>query len=320
MIAPETIRAVLSHWNLSLKTILPDLDLQGSPERALFRTAFEDVAGGLFVVEQIAPRRQERRLFISRILDHLHTGGAKQVVPYLKTPEGQSLAFCDGAWWQVSPFIAGTPLDRPHYIRDAGKGEALARFLCDLSRHARPLTHDRTTRPFSLKDYVLNLEQEIRRHAPDLAPRFTPLFDFLRRSFMEAHDTLPVAFCHGDYHPLNIIWQGDAIVAVIDWEFCGFKPDIYDAANLVGCIGMEHPSGLTDNLAAAFIRAMRKSSAISAQSWNLFAEFVIALRFAWLAEWLRERDREMIDLEETYMNLLVENMDRLKDVWGMPSR
>ena len=320
MISPETIRTVLSHWNLCLKTIRPDCDLQGSPERALFRTAFEDEAGGLFIVEQIAPDCRERKQLISRILDDLHADGLKQVVPYLKTPEGQSLVFCDEAWWQVSPFIAGTPLDRPRYISDTAKGEALARFLCALSRHAKRLSSVRGMPLFSLKDYIIKLDQDIGQHAPDAAPRFAPVFDFLRRSFMKAHDTLPVAFCHGDYHPLNVIWKGDAIASVIDWEFCGIKPEIYDAANLIGCIGMEHPSGLTDNLAAAFIGVMREASVISAESWRLFPEFVIALRCAWLAEWLRGKDREMIDLEETYMNLLIENLERLKESWGIPGR
>jgi len=135
---------------------------------------------------------------------------------------------------------------------------------------------------------------------------------------MAAHDTLPVAFRHGDYHPLNVIWQDDAIAAVIDREFCGIKPDIYDAASLVGCVGMEHPSGLVDELALSFISGMRRKSIISPQSWNLFVEFIIALRFAWLAEWLRKKDREMIELEVTYMNLLMGNMDTLKAAWGVP--
>jgi len=137
---------------------------------------------------------------------------------------------------------------------------------------------------------------------------------------MKEHDTLPVAFCHGDYHPLNIIWQGDAIAAVIDWEFCGIKAEIYDAANLIGCIGMEHPSGLTDKLSIAFITHMREMSSISDRSWSLFPEFVIALRCAWLAEWLRTKDGEMIDLEETYMNLLIEHIDRLRGAWELPVR
>jgi len=320
MISTETIRTVLSQWNLSLKVIRPDCDLQGSPERSLFRAAVEDEAGGLSVVEQIAQDRRERRRLISTILDDLHADGLRQIFPPIKPPEGQSLVFCEDAWWQVSPFVMGTALDRPRYIQDAAKGEALARFLCDLSRHAKRLSNLRDMPFFSLKDYIIKLEQDIGQHAPDAAPRFAPIFDFLRRSFMKAHDTLPVAFCHGDYHPLNVIWQSDAIAAVIDWEFCGLKPDIYDAANLIGCVGMEHPSGLTDNLAAAFIGAMREASVISAEGWRLFPEFVIALRCAWLAEWLRGRDGEMIDLEETYMKLLVENIDRLKEAWGITGR
>jgi homoserine kinase type II len=41
-------------------------------------------------------------------------------------------------------------------------------------------------------------------------------------------------------------------------------------------------------------------------------EFVIAIRFAWLSEWLRHEDREMIALETDYMNLLADNADVLK--------
>jgi homoserine kinase type II len=170
---------------------------------------------------------------------------------------------------------------------------------------------------FSLKDYIVKLEQDIGRHVPDVAPSFAPVFQFLRRSFLEAHDTLPVAFCHGDFHPLNIIWREDTVAAVIDWEFCGRKTEIYDAANLMGCIGMEHPSGLTGDLATAFIHNMRESSSISAASWRLFPEFVLALRCAWLAEWLRGRDEEMIDLEEAYMHHLIDKMDELRESWGI---
>lgn len=317
MIFPETIRAVLSQWNLSLKTIRSDCDLQGSPERSLFRAACEDVAGSLFVVEKIAPDRRQRRQLISTILDNLLADGLMQVAPYLSTPAGQSLAFCEDAWWQVSPFVAGTPLDRPGYLHDAAKGEALAQFLCDLCRHTRNLGDQKSLPLFSLKDYILKLEQDISRHASDVAPRFASIFDFLWRSFMNAYDTLPVAFCHGDFHPLNVIWRGDAITAVIDWEFCGLKPEIYDAANLMGCIGIEHPSGLTGDLAAAFIQSMRESSSISGESWRLFPEFVLALRCAWLAEWLRGRDEEMIDLEEAYMHHLIDNMDELRESWGI---
>jgi homoserine kinase type II len=42
---------------------------------------------------------------------------------------------------------------------------------------------------------------------------------------------------------------------------------------------------------------------------------VVAIRFAWLSDWLRRRDREMIDLEVTYIHLLIDNRQALKDIW-----
>ena len=227
MISPETVKDVLLQWDLRLKTIRSDLAIQGSPERSLFRTAVENEEGHIFVVEQIAPARTERRQLISRTLDDLHAAGLRQIVPYVRTPAGEHLVFCKDAWWQVTPFIAGAPLDRPPYLHDAAKGENLARFLCDLSEHTPNCSYAQEMPRFSLKDYIIRLEQDISRYAPETTPRFAPVFDFLRRTFLETHDTLPVAFCHGDYHPLNVIWRGDAVAAVIDWEFCGLKPDIY---------------------------------------------------------------------------------------------
>jgi homoserine kinase type II len=314
----KMIKKVVQQWGLSFKNTRPDLNLHGSPERTLCRFAFEDETGGLFILEQIDPTQRQRKFFISKILDQLHSTGLSTVIPYLKTQMGESLIFCEGAWWQTSCFIAGTTLDRPAYIHDAPKGDALARFLCDFYWRANNLIPDPATPPFSLKLYILKLEKEMRQHDPDVYKRFAAIIDFLRQSFMDAHETLPMIFSHGDYHPLNIIWQGNTIAAVIDWEFCGLKPDIYDAANLVGCIGMEHPSGLIDDLVLSFIGVMRRSSAISAQSWELFVEFVIALRFAWLAEWLRKKDTEMIELEEVYMKLLHDNREMLRSAWGKP--
>jgi homoserine kinase type II len=317
MIPIKTVKTIARQWKLCFKTVRPDLELQGSPERSLCRVGFEDETGNLFVLEQIASAQRERKYLISKILDQLQIEGLNQVIPYLKSSVGESQLFCEGAWWQISPFIKGMALGRPGYIQDAPKGEALAKFLCDLSRHAKSLSHDLSMPAFSLKLYILKLEKEMMKYDPEVSQRFAKLIDFLHQSFMKSYDILPIAFCHGDYHPLNIIWQENAIAAVIDWEFCGFKPDIYDAANLVGCIGMEHPSGLSDGLAVTFIDVMRRSSTISTQSWKVFMEFVIALRFAWLAEWLRKKDKDMVALEEIYMNLLQDNMAELKDAWGI---
>ncbi len=318
MMTSEVINTVVRLWDIHLKTIRHDIELYGSPDRSSFRVAVEDKEDGIFVLEQIDAGRHRRRAFIGHILERLHAGGLEQVPPYLRTKTGDYLAPSNDAWWQLSPFVAGDDLDRPRYIHDAGKGISLAGFLENFYRHARKIKA-RDLPFFSLKEYLLKLEPQINQHDPDVGQRVKPVFDFLGGSFLAVHDTLPVAFCHGDFHPMNVIWRGDAVTAVIDWEFCGLKIDIYDVANLIGCVGMEHPSGLMDDLVLNFIREVRQTSVISEASWGFLVEVVIALRFAWLAEWLRNKDREMINLEEVYMKLLIDNRDKLQDAWNLQS-
>lgn len=317
MISPETVRTVARRWNLCLKTVRDDIDLYGSPERSCFRTAVEDINNRLYVLERIDPGQRRRRAIISRMLDTLCSRGLNHVLPYLKTPAGDFLVHSDSAWWQLSSYIPGTDLARPLYVRDAGKGEALACFLTDFTRQVLRLQTPEIPF-FSLKDFVLKLEAGMRQHDPEVYRSVRPALDFLRQSFFDVHDMLPVAFCHGDFHPLNIIWQGDDIAAVIDWEFCGPKIDVYDVANLVGCVGMEHPSGLMDSLVLNFINGMRLASCISEKSRRFLPEAVVAVRFAWLSEWLRKNDKEMIALEVVYINLLVDNKDKLRVAWNLP--
>ncbi len=132
---------------------------------------------------------------------------------------------------------------------------------------------------------------------------------------MPTYEKLPVAFCHGDYHPLNIIWSTNDIKCVIDWEFCGFKSELYDVANLIGCIGVEDPQSLLGELVKSFIARMNKSGIISKISWKYLLDFIVALRFAWMAEWLRRNDKEMIRLELDYMRLLIDNKNILQKSW-----
>ena len=135
------------------------------------------------------------------------------------------------------------------------------------------------------------------------------------KEFMDIHDKLKISFCHGDLHPLNVIWHHDQIRAVIDWEFTGMKPDIYDAANLVGCAGIEDPNGLGMPMVMTFLNHILRKNLFSKTEWRFFPEYVLALRFAWLSEWLRKKDEEMIEMEEAYMGILLDNMDILRKEW-----
>ncbi len=157
--------------------------------------------------------------------------------------------------------------------------------------------------------------QRLNRHDPQISARVQLAYAYLKERLEPVHDQFPISFCHGDLHPLNVIWSEDDMLAVIDWEFLGHKTEAYDAANLVGCIGMERPQGLTGDLAFEFIQSLRQTPYLSEASWKRFFELVLALRFAWLSEWLHRNDPEMVELEMVYISLLLENRDLLLRSW-----
>ena len=112
-----------------------------------------------------------------------------------------------------------------------------------------------------------------------------------------------------------MIWSENDIQGVIDWEFSGTKPENYDAATLIGCMGMETPEALTGPLVMEFISILNIAQFLSETSWRVLVEMIIAIRFGWLSEWLRNRDTEMIELETVYMHLLMDHSDDLIKLW-----
>jgi homoserine kinase type II len=211
--------------------------------------------------------------------------------------------------------VPGVTLDREKYMYEKWRGPVLADFLIELRRKSLDLPFLDPSKAFSLKDYVYKLIREINLFNKDIKDEIKDIDAFLKKIFMPAYEKLPVAFCHGDYHPMNIIWSADDIKCVIDWEFSDCKSEIYDAANLIGCVGVEDPQSLTGDLVKSFIADMKRAKIISNISWKYLVEFIIALRFAWLSEWLRRKDSEMIRLELDYMRLLIENKSSLQKVW-----
>lgn len=316
--AGDEIRQIFSHWGLFFRALRPQLTPEGSPERTVFRAVIEDDKGSLFILEQVDPAAFHTKMKIIRTLALLAERSLPAIVPYCLDKEGQPIVRHGDGLWQLVPFTHGVRLDRETYLFDAWRGDVLALFLKGLSDKARGMPAFSGDEVFSIKSYIQAFAAKVRQYQPRLLPEMRAVTGFLEQMFMTAHDALPVAFCHGDFHPLNIVWGQDDIRAVIDWEFLGVKPEIYDAANMVGCLGMEHPSSLTGPLVCGFIGRLREDGVFSDSSWKVFVEFVVALRFAWLSEWLRKKDEEMIALELEYMRLLIADRDGLRATWKLP--
>lgn len=304
----DTIRA---GWGLQSAGLRPDILIEGSPERCEFRTVAEDVAGRLWVVERIFPPTREKKLRIAGTLEYLAQLGMPAVLPYRRTLRGGFLCESDGGEWLLRPFLAGADLPRPAFIRHGWRGEALARFLLELREKSYDLPFFRGEAAFALEPYIRQLLEAVWDRRPDVAAEVQPVLAHLEEHFFPRCPDLPSAICHGDYHPVNAIWSERGIGAMIDWEFTGPKPELYDVANLLGCCGFENPAGLRGELAAELVRTLKAGGFGTEESWAGLADLLLALRFAWLSEWLRKRDREMLELELVYMNLLLEHREAL---------
>jgi len=307
---------ILKNWGIDFKRICDDLPISGSPERCLRRFVVEDVKGSLFVFEQISPDQIPRREEIGAALATLSERGLRNLHAYLPTISKGYVLTSGSDVCQLSPYTKDAGLNRFEYMDDAWRGVSLADFLVNLKNAASPGLPLKDGRSFSIFGFIHDLQQKLKEFHPDVFNETADIADFLDNDFRSVHDRAPVMFCHGDFHPLNVIWAENGITAVIDWEFMGLKPEFYDIATMIGCVGVEDPRGLTGGLIRHFLATLDRVSFLSAPIRRRLPEAVIALRFAWLAIWMRNSDLEMIDMETRYLRILYDHLDDLKYSWG----
>lgn len=293
---------------------VPPPHIPGSPERCLERLVREDAQGNLWLLERLAPLQRERRESIAALLSGLAAAGAPHVRPFRQCTNGTSVADHGSGAWQCSPFITGIELPRPDYIDDAWRGTCTGEFIAGLQRAGGTLATIPEAGTPPLPDYIASLANTIQARQPDvynrihpMLPHFAPLFAML--------PSLPTAIAHGDCHPLNIIWGRHAINGIIDWEFTGRKPVLYDAANCIGCVGFEHPDWLVRGFIPALIRTLSEHGILDDATAPMLLPFTCALRFAWLSEWLRRDDQEMICMELDYMDILIRHGKAIEQAW-----
>ncbi len=301
--------SILKQWGISFKTVLPEIKLCGSPERCAHRSAVQTQSGDVYVLEGVFRQSIERKKKIAHTVSTLQDNGLKEVHPYLKTKEGDFLVKHEENHWQIMPFVDGIALSRPSYATEEWRGDVIAQFLLDLRKYSTGLADD----SFSISTYLKSLTETIKKDRDDKYTQYKGFFRFLDDDFSSL--SLPLGFCHGDLHPLNAIWGKKEIRSVIDWEFVGNKPELYDVANLVSCVGIEDPNLLLGGLAPQLIKVLQKEGFAAPVSWKHFPELLIAVRAGWLSEWLRKNDEEMLDLESTYIGLLIENREKLRSFW-----
>ncbi|WP_250645445.1 phosphotransferase enzyme family protein [Salidesulfovibrio onnuriiensis] len=309
----DGFRTVLKMWEIDSDRLRSDIFVPGSSERCVQRHVVEDGDGSFWVLERLFPSQHERRERIGRALSVLRDAGLP-VLYYRPGPDGGFVVRENNYHWQLAPYVPGDPLPQPDFVDHPERGEALADFLIALRREGAGIREFDQEPDFDLPAYADELMDTLGTRKPELHRELAPIREALAPLF-EAWGDLPRCLCHGDFHPLNVIWKGMDVAAVIDWEFAGQRPVLYDAANCLGCVGIEDPQALGNGLAPAMLGKMHGAGLLDEVSFGFLPHLLLGLRFAWMSEWLRRKDAEMQELELDYMTLLARNLESLGRMW-----
>ena len=92
----------------------------------------------------------------------------------------------------------------------------MARTLLELRSHAVGIPFFADEPVFSLPDYIDQLVSVIQKRRPEVMPEVSRMQAFVKENLYPVYSKIPTAFCHGDYHAINIIWGEKCINALID--------------------------------------------------------------------------------------------------------
>lgn len=327
----EDLTPIAALFGIEMTRTREDLFIPGSPERCIWRAVIEDDRERTWVIERITGRQKVRRERIGTVLNRLIEKGLEFVPAYRPVggfrrgkSSGAYVAEASGVLWQASPYIINLPLPQPAYVDDEWRGRAVGELLARFDAASRDKAVLAALRPHPehedalqpLPEYIGELMDVVAERNPQVHRRLTPVCRFLD-PWTEAWGGLDRTPAHGDMHPLNILWGREEIVGLIDWEFVAMRPALYDAANCVGCVGIEDPQALGRGLVPALMRTLRERELLTADTGRMFFELMVGIRFAWMSEWLRKKDREMVELELDYLDLLLEHAGDIKKMWNL---
>nr|WP_109004632.1 phosphotransferase [Streptomyces rishiriensis] len=224
------------------------------------------------------------------------------------TPPSEAICPAAGPVPPAAPSVHATratpagPADPPARAEPAPPGGPAAPF--ESAAPFAPTAPGRSDAPAPSSDpadtFVLidDLLGRVRRHRP--ADSFDELARHRlleRRGLLERHADRrpphggPVGWVHGDFHPFNLLYRGDAPAAIVDWDRLGVQPRAEEAVR-AAAIFFVRPDGTLDlPKTRQYARAYRRAAGASPRElaaavhrvwWERLNDF-------WMLRWHYER-------------------------------
>jgi len=223
---------------------------------------------GRYFLKHRHPELQNRRVIRAQhaLLDHLQKAGfpAPAILP---TASGETLLVLDDEFYEIQGYIEGAPYEDARSAHVQAAGIMLARYhdcvqgftpwtLCHMGDlYDPPILTSHLTRLKALwtriRDPALaEMVRQLASHEEDLRSRFA------------LHEQLPHLVIHGDYHGGNLLFDGDRIVGVVDYDKARWQPRIVELAEVLIYFASSRPGHLKHLVYRGFL------------DWDKFTSFL----------------------------------------------
>jgi homoserine kinase type II len=167
----------------------------------------------------------------------------------LRNASGETLTVLDGEFYEIHGYIEGQPYDhdRRAHLEEAavtlGRYHVHVQGFADRAMHARGELYSPTILRTNLTDLAeawrldrgpqsVQAVRQLEAHAAELAAGFVQ------------HGALPHLVIHGDYYPGNLLFDGDCIVGVVDYDKARWQPRVAELAEALIYFASPRPGHL----------------------------------------------------------------------------
>jgi homoserine kinase type II len=246
------------------------------------------------------------------LIKHLRHFGFP-VPAIITTTAGQTLLVLDNEFYEIQEFIEGTSYQHnklAHFERAArtlGHYHACVQGFEPLVLQDLGSLYDPTILTVHLTDLKDSWElrqdparqqiiQKLASHAGELTTRFA------------RHDELPFLVIHGDYHAGNLIFDGDRIVGVVDFDKASWRPRVVELAEVLIYFASLRPGHLKHLVYPGFLK------------WDKFARYLrfYALGLDFETEPMHCKNHPRIDPESKKTRTILDITLKESEVFALP--
>ncbi|NOZ24165.1 MAG: phosphotransferase [Planctomycetes bacterium] len=237
-ITTEDIGEVLSNYDLGE---ISDVQLPGGGTANL-NSVIETGRGRMFLRRR-NPKycTADQIIFDHDLMRHL----ARKCIPGplpLETKEGRSWVQTGKGIFEVHRFIEGRPHDRTNLdqIKNAARELALFHLAGMDFKTTASKAWPRYDSPFLIRAALAGIESRVPAgHKGDLEVVRQQVARVAKDLSDKRYASLPRYVIHGDYHPANMLFRGDAVAGIFDLDWASRQPRVRDLADGVIFYGAE---------------------------------------------------------------------------------